>query len=209
VLSGSLSILRPGERAMVAYATTATASLVNVVTASAVPATPSGTPIPGASPVTATDDATLTVVSPEVTLTKVAVDSAVSAGAQTTFRFTVNNNSAVDFGQVEVKDELFGECSRMVTLAANSTATFDCAVAAPSASFTNTAVVVFGDHVVRTEPAHATVTVAETPVPKSFAFTGSTVVSLLITALGSVMVGVAVMLAHRRRQQDRKPPVTV
>jgi hypothetical protein len=144
-----------------------------------------------------------------VTLTKVAVDSAVSAGAQTTFRFTVNNNSAVDFGQVEVKDELFGECSRMVTLAANSTATFDCAVAAPSASFTNTAVVVFGDHVVRTEPAHATVTVAETPVPKSFAFTGSTVVSLLITALGSVMVGVAVMLAHRRRQQDRKPPVTV
>ncbi len=91
-------------------------------------------------PVTDTAKATVTVISPALTITKDASPTTVRTGDQITFTITVTNSGDVPLTDVAVADDRTPACAKTFgTLAPQAKQTYTCTAPAPADDFTNTA----------------------------------------------------------------------
>jgi uncharacterized repeat protein (TIGR01451 family) len=91
-------------------------------------------------PVTDTASATVTVISPALTITKDASPTTVRAGDRITFTITVTNAGDVPLTGVAVTDDRTPACAQTFgTLAPRAKQTYTCTAPAPPDDFTNTA----------------------------------------------------------------------
>ncbi|UQX86903.1 DUF11 domain-containing protein [Jatrophihabitans telluris] len=89
--------------------------------------------------VTDTDSATVTVVTPALTITKAASPAAVHAGDTVTFTIVVTNVGDVNLHDVAVTDPQYPQCAQTLTgIAVGQDVTLSCSAVAGAASFTNT-----------------------------------------------------------------------
>ncbi|WP_370948000.1 hypothetical protein AB5J62_10500 [Amycolatopsis sp. cg5] len=94
----------------------------------------------GGDPVTATDSATVTVLSPALSITKEASPRVVRAGDEVTFTLVVTNTGDVPLTGVTVTDDRTPSCARTIgTLLPQQSQTHTCTAKAPDSGFTNTA----------------------------------------------------------------------
>ncbi|SEP52127.1 conserved repeat domain-containing protein [Amycolatopsis saalfeldensis] len=117
------------------YTCTANPSLTSTNTVTA-----SGTDLSGQT-VTSTAATTVTVIHPQLTITKTAAPALVRAGDQVTFTITVTNVGDVPLDDVAVVDDRTPGCVRTFgTLAPQGKQTYGCTMLAPADDFTDTAV---------------------------------------------------------------------
>ncbi|SDY09430.1 conserved repeat domain-containing protein [Amycolatopsis xylanica] len=94
----------------------------------------------GGPPVTATDSATVTVLSPALSITKEASPRVVRAGDEITFTIAVTNTGDVPLTGVTVTDDRTPSCAKTIgTLLPKQSQTHTCTAKAPDSGFTNTA----------------------------------------------------------------------
>ena len=116
------------------YTCTANPSLTSTNTVTASGADRSG------ETVTSAATTTVTVIHPQLTITKTAAPAAVRAGDQVTFTITVANVGDVPLDDVAVTDDRTPGCARTFgTLAPQEKQTYGCTMLAPVDDFTNTA----------------------------------------------------------------------
>ncbi|MGX7677332.1 DUF7507 domain-containing protein [Jatrophihabitans sp. DSM 45814] len=96
---------------------------------------------PGGKTASATASATLDVIHPAITITKVATLAQARPGDTVTFTITVKNSGDVPLTSVLVTDPIAPSCGRTLAspLAPNGTATYTCSMVAGATDFTNTA----------------------------------------------------------------------
>ena len=112
--------------------------------------TATGTDLAG-QPVTATASATVTVITPALTLTKDAAPGVVRAGDLITFTITVANAGDAPLTEVAVTDDRTPACAKTIgALPPQGRQTYTCTAPAPPDDFTNTAAASGKDQLGRT-----------------------------------------------------------
>ena len=176
--------------------TASTTTVTNTVTAT-------GTPPDGAA-VTAAATATVPVIHPAVTITKVADHGQVRPGDLTGFTIQVRNTGDIALDPVEVADLTAPDCARTLTgpLAPGATESYHCSLTAGDTDFVNTATVTgtdpTGHPVTDTALApvnviHPAITLSKTVAPSDAQAGQPVLYTIVVTNSGDVPLANAVV----------------
>ncbi|MFD8495576.1 CARDB domain-containing protein [Amycolatopsis sp. NPDC059657] len=157
----------------------------------------------GGPPVTATASATVTVLSPALSITKEASPRVVRAGDEVTFTITVTNTGDVPLTAVAVTDDRTPSCAKTIgTLLPQQSQTHTCTAKAPDSGFTNTATATGKDPLAKevkvtadaaVEVIHPALSIAKDAAPAVVRSGDTVTYTITVTNTGdTVLTGVAV-----------------